>query len=98
MSPLDDIRALEKRALKAWPALDSQTAEGWIQRRSGGYTKRANSINALEVNGPLTLEMKDALEAPYTAANLPPVWRLTPLAPAGADDLLAQAGDRRAEG
>jgi GNAT superfamily N-acetyltransferase len=97
MSPLDDIRALEKRALRAWPALESRTTQGWVQRLSGGYTKRANSINALEVNDPLTLDAKNALEAPYRAANLPPIWRLTPLAPAGTDDLLAQAGYRRIE-
>ena len=97
MSLLDDIRTLEGRALRAWPALESRTAQGWVQRLSGGYTKRANSINALEVENPLTPEMKNALEAPYRAANLPPVWRLTPLAPAGTDDLLAEAGYRRIE-
>lgn len=97
MSPLDDVRAIEKRALKAWPALETHPVDGWIQRLSGGYTKRANSINALEVKNPLTLEMKNALEAPYRTANLPPVWRLTPLAPAATDDLLAQTGYRRIE-
>jgi GNAT superfamily N-acetyltransferase len=95
MSPLDDIRALERRALRAWPALESRAAQGWVQRLAGGYTKRANSINALEVEKSLTLEMKNGLESPYRTANLPPVWRLTPLAPAGTDDLLAQAGYRR---
>jgi GNAT superfamily N-acetyltransferase len=39
--------------------------------------------------------VKDALEAPYRARGFPPVWRLTPLAPAGADELLAGAGYRR---
>src|SRR3954471_18683885 len=95
MSRIDDIRALEGRALRAWPALRTRTIRGWVQRLSGGYTKRANSINALEVESPLTLEMKDDLEAPYRAANLPPIWRLSPLAPAGTDALLAMAGYRR---
>jgi ribosomal protein S18 acetylase RimI-like enzyme len=95
MSSLDDIRALERRAFKAWPALETHDRHGWAQRLSGGYTKRANSINALEVESPLTLETKNGLEAPYRAASLPPVWRLTPLAPANADTLLAEAGYRR---
>jgi ribosomal protein S18 acetylase RimI-like enzyme len=69
--------------------------QGWVQRLSGGYTKRANSINALEPRGVLTAELKTALEAPYRQRGLPPVWRLTPLAPAGADALLAEAGYRR---
>src|SRR3954468_3888749 len=95
MSPLPDIRALEGRAFRAWPALETRTMQGWVQRLSGGYTKRANSINALEPDGRLTIDLKTALEAPYRQRGLPPVWRLTPLAPAGADDLLAKAGYRR---
>lgn len=95
MSLPNDIRALEIRAFRAWPALRTRTEYGWVQRLAGGYTKRANSINALEPNGTLTLQMKDGLEAPYRLAGQPPIWRLTPLAPAGADDLLAAAGYRR---
>jgi ribosomal protein S18 acetylase RimI-like enzyme len=95
MSPVDDIRALEVRAFRAWPALETRTDKGWVQRLARGYTKRANSINALEPTGTLTHEVKVGLEAPYRAAGLPPIWRLTPLAPAGTDDLLAGAGYRR---
>jgi GNAT superfamily N-acetyltransferase len=95
MSPLNDIRALEIRAFRAWPAPQTRTDHGWVQRLAGGYTKRANSINALEPKGTLTHQVKDGLEAPYRAAGLPPIWRLTPLAPAGTDDLLANAGYRR---
>jgi N-acetylglutamate synthase len=97
MSSIDDIRALEAKALRAWPALDTRTTHGWVQRLSGGYTKRANSINALEAINRLTHDMKEGLEAPYRALGLPPVWRLTPLTPAGTDALLAEAGYRRIE-
>jgi ribosomal protein S18 acetylase RimI-like enzyme len=89
-----EIRALESRAFRAWPALETATTDGWVQRFSGGYTKRANSINALQPDPDLTLDMKNALEAPYRVRGLPPVWRLTSLAPEGADVLLAQAGYR----
>ncbi len=95
MSSANDVRALEARAFRAWPALETRSDHGWVQRLAGGYTKRANSINALKPEGTLTHEMKKALEAPYRAAGLPPIWRLTPLAPAGTDDLLAAAGYRR---
>jgi hypothetical protein len=50
MSPpfdLHRIRLLEQRGFRAWPALESRTVAGWLQRISGGYTKRANSISAL---------------------------------------------------
>jgi GNAT superfamily N-acetyltransferase len=95
MSPVEDIRALEARAFRAWPALETRTDRGWVQRLAGGYTKRANSINALAPKAALTYQMKDSLEAPYRMAGLAPTWRLTPLAPAGTDDLLAAAGYRR---
>jgi len=39
--------------------------------------------------------MKNGLEAPYRARGLPPIWRLTSLAPAGTDRFLADAGYRR---
>jgi GNAT superfamily N-acetyltransferase len=93
MSPAE-IRALESRAFRAWPALETATAGGWVQRFSGGYTKRANSINALQPDSHFNLNLRNALEAPYRARGLPPVWRLTALAPEGTDELLAQAGYR----
>jgi N-acetylglutamate synthase len=95
MSSVDDIRALEARAFRAWPALETRTTAGWVQRLSGGYTKRANSINALDDPARLTADLKQALEAPYRTSGLPPIWRLTPLAPAGTDAALAAAGYRR---
>ena len=95
MSLPNEIRALEIRAFRAWPALQTRTDHGWVLRLAGGYTKRANSINALEPNSILTHQVKDGLEAPYRAVGLPAIWRLTPLAPAGTDDLLANAGYRR---
>jgi ribosomal protein S18 acetylase RimI-like enzyme len=95
MSRESDIRALETRAFRAWPALEADTTAGWVRRFSGGYTKRANSINALEKNAEFSQHLKTALEAPYRTRGLPPVWRLTPLAPPEVDDVLAGAGYRR---
>ena len=95
MSRESDIRALERRAFRAWPAVETDVTAGWIQRFSGGYTKRANSINALEPNSEFNLNLKDELEAPYRTRGLPPIWRLTPLAPPEADAALARAGYRR---
>jgi ribosomal protein S18 acetylase RimI-like enzyme len=93
MSPAE-ILAWECRAFRAWPALESSMTHGWIQRFSSGYTKRANSINALEPDRELTSDLKNELEMPYRQRGMAPVWRLTRLAPAGADSLLAQAGYR----
>lgn len=89
------IESLERKTFRAWPALETKQSHGWVQRFAGGYTKRANSINALAPNTELTQEMKNALEVPYRERGLPPVWRLTPLAPPSTDALLAAAGYRR---
>ena len=52
---LNLVRELEQRAFRAWPALETHSAYGWVQRISGGYTKRANSINAVSPKSELTL-------------------------------------------
>lgn len=95
MSRESDIRSLERRAFRAWPTLETAKIAGWIMRFSGGYTKRANSINALERDVEFNALLKETLEAPYRARGLPPVWRLTPLAPPEVDSALATAGYRR---
>src|SRR5436190_16573077 len=94
MSP-DEIRALELRGFQAWPALETRTSFGWIQRFAGGYTKRANSINAIADGARFTAEVMAELERPYRERGHPPIWRLTPLAPAEVDVALAGRGYRR---
>ena len=98
MSPpadLETVQNLENRAFRAWPALETRKIDGWIQRFSGGYTKRANSINALSPSTQFTQEVKNGLEALYIERRLPPVWRLSPLTPLEADLALARAGYRQ---
>ena len=65
--------------------------EGWVLRLSGGFTKRANSANALEPGAPWA-GVREAAEALYARHGLPAVFRLSPLAPPGADEALARAG------
>lgn len=92
---LAQVRALEARLFRAWPALQTRTTAGWLQRLSDGYTKRANSINAVEPDTHFAPDLRDALERPYRESRLPPIWRLTPLAPLEADTTLAALGYRR---
>ena len=89
------MRDLERRAFRAWPALETHEVAGWVQRLAGGYTKRANSINALEPGPDFTDRVRTSLEQIYRERGLPPIWRLTPLAPASADRVLADRGYRR---
>src|SRR5688572_20727460 len=97
MSPaqkLDEVRRLEHLAFRGWPALDTRDIGGWRLRRSGGYTKRSNSINAI---GPEFSTNIEALEAPYRERGQSPVWRLTPLAPLEMEARLAERGYRAIE-
>ncbi len=86
-----DVRGLEERAFNAWPALQTVLAEGWVFRFADGYTKRANSINALAPT--VDVEAAVAMARPYYAAlELPVIVRVSPLAPGDPDARLAALG------
>jgi GNAT superfamily N-acetyltransferase len=87
---LGQVRRLEELAFHGWPALETRDVAGWRLRFAGGYTKRANSINALDRMPQSDPETVANLEAAYRGRGLPPVWRLTPLAPPGVKDRLAE--------
>jgi GNAT superfamily N-acetyltransferase len=85
------IEALERAGFAAWPAHVTLDAGGWLVRVSGGGSKRANSGNALPGALPVAAVLP-RIEAIYSATRLPAIFRLTPLAPAGADAALEAAG------
>lgn len=85
------IRALEERAFNAWPAHQTVFHNGWVMRLSGGFTKRANSVNALAPEGSFDALRAEA-ETLYGRHALPAVFRITPLAPPVADAALEAAG------
>ena len=91
------VRRLEELAFRGWPALETQDRAGWRLRFADGYTKRANSINALYQNAQTDLSTLQSLEAAYRARNQAPVWRLSPLAPPAMGDTLAARGYRTIE-
>lgn len=88
---LTALRDLEERAFNAWPARQTVFHQGWVFRLSGGYTKRANSVNALVPGAPFD-GVREAAAALYARHGLPAVFRISPLAPAEADKELAEAG------
>lgn len=88
-----EIRSLEERAFNAWPALSTILVDGWVLRFSAGYTKRANSVNALRPTRPLA-DIVGIARPLFARSDLPLVIRLSPLAGSGADAELAAAGFR----
>jgi GNAT superfamily N-acetyltransferase len=88
-------RRIEEAALNAWPALQQMLYDGWVLRFSRGYTKRANSANALY---PSTIDVGQKIafcEARYAERGLPPIFRTTPFVPADLDQELEARGYER---
>ncbi|MES0883876.1 GNAT family N-acetyltransferase [Roseibium sp. SCP14] len=86
-----DVRTLEEVALNAWPALQTVSVGGWVFRISGGCTKRSNSVNALAPWSKFE-EIVCEAESFYARCDLPPIFRLSPLAPPECDALLQDRG------
>lgn len=90
----DLVNSLEERAFNAWPAQKSALCGGWLLRLSEGYTKRANSANALRPTVAFN-ETLQVVENFYARHGLPAIFRLSPLAGAEPDRALDQAGYRK---
>jgi N-acetylglutamate synthase len=94
---LEPVRRLEELAFRGWPALEARDSAGWRLRFAGGYTKRANSINALGQDAQTDPATLQSLEMAYRERGQSPVWRLSPLAPPAMDDILSARGYRTIE-
>lgn len=88
------VQQLEQRGFNAWPAPRNAVVGDWLLRSAAGYTKRANSANALQPTARLTLPLLREIEAHYARQQLPCIFRLSPLADASVDALLQAQGYR----
>jgi len=96
LDPTGEVRSLEHLAFNAWPALQTLVQDDWILRFAHGYTKRANSVNAV-VAGRDTpradLERRIAqAEALYRRQDIRCVFRLSPLMDPQVGSLLQARG------
>ena len=91
-----EIRTIEELSLNAWPAQQNLLIDGWLLRFSGGYTRRANSVNPLYPST-MALDGKiQACEEAYRQQGLPTIFKLTPTSqPPELDARLASLGYRR---
>jgi len=91
---LDLVRAMEERGFNSWPALRTIFFDGWVVRLSDGHTRRANSASPL---WPCRLSpdaLIEAIEALFLAADLRPIFRITPLADPAVEKRLYARGWR----
>ena len=68
LSP-SNLRAIERLHVRAWPALETAEIDGWLWRRSGGGSNRANSVSTVRFTGDDPEVALDAIEARYRARN-----------------------------
>lgn len=96
MMPPSDIAILEHLAFNAWPALRVVVRGNWLLRFAEGYTKRANSVNALGLErGVPALELERrvaAAEALYRRQGIASTFKLSPLMDPRLDAVLAARG------
>jgi ribosomal protein S18 acetylase RimI-like enzyme len=87
------ITHLEELSLNAFPSLQTGLYDGWVLRFADGYTRRANSVNALYPSS-LDVDKKIALcEAAYSARGQRTQFKITPAVhPANLDAILAEKG------
>lgn len=92
----DLIRALEMASLDGLPALQTEVEDGWLLRRSAGYSRRANCVMPL---GPCHQSPATRIahaEHTFEAEGLPCIVKLTTTSePAGLDHELENRGYRR---
>jgi ribosomal protein S18 acetylase RimI-like enzyme len=87
-----DIGLLEELNFNAWPALQTIHYDGWLLRRSGGQSRRVNSVNVV-THGLISLEEKVLhCEAHFDRWKQRSVFRITPLSDPDLDGMLADRG------
>jgi GNAT superfamily N-acetyltransferase len=90
-------RRIEDASLRAWPAIESQSLDGWELRSSGAFSKRASSVQSLGVSRLALSDKVDASEKWYRSRGLPVVFRMTPFSEPGLDDHLEERSYRVVE-
>jgi ribosomal protein S18 acetylase RimI-like enzyme len=88
-----DLRAMERLAVRSWPARETRDIAGWLWRSTSGGSIRANSVSTLEFSGGNVDTAIDEAEALYRARGEPVRFNISDIvAPAGLDQRLAARG------
>jgi N-acetylglutamate synthase len=67
----DDRVRMERAHVLAWPALHTETIDGWLWRSSGGGSQRANSVSTVDFHGTDPATAIAEVEAGYRALGHP---------------------------
>lgn len=90
---LPSVDAFERAGLKAWPGIEEKWDGSWIRRASGGYTKRANSIQCFDPDDFEDADLRVISASTWMVIRkLRPVFRITPLSSPELNATLDEAG------
>ena len=91
----DTLSAIERAAVRAWPALETGSIDGWLWRYSGGGSQRANSVSPLAFTGTDAEAAIDEAERRYRARGIAPMFQVCDVcAPADLESRLQARGYR----
>jgi GNAT superfamily N-acetyltransferase len=94
----EQLVAIERAAVTAWPALETADIDGWLWRYSGGGSQRANSVSPLAFRGADVDAAIATAEAHYRACGAAPMFQICDVnVPADLDRRLEQRGYRLQE-
>lgn len=93
--PGGTVLRLERSMLTSWPALSTAFDGDWVIRLANGVTKRSNSVTCLGSDASDLDARIDRTIKVYQRHGLPPVFRVSPLAPPVLDETLDRGGWRR---
>jgi N-acetylglutamate synthase len=94
----EELLAIERAAVAAWPALETANINGWLWRYSGGGSQRANSVSPLHFEGSHIDGAIAAVEARYRARGAAAMFQICDVnVPSDLDQRLEQRGYRLQE-
>lgn len=91
-----ELLAIERAAVRGWPARDTDVIDGWLARASGGTSVRGNSVAALDWTGSSVEAAIERVVAFYRARRETPRFTISDASvPPELDTVLDRAGWRR---
>jgi len=90
-----DPQRIEALHLRCTQPVEELAYDGWLVRRAPNDVKRARSVNAVHASTKPMAEKIEHCERLYAEAGLPPLFRITPFAPASLNADLAARGYER---
>jgi ribosomal protein S18 acetylase RimI-like enzyme len=94
----DDRVRMERAHVLAWPALNTETIDGWLWRSSGGGSQRANSVSTVDFHGTDVEASIAEVEARYRALGHPARFQtFDETSPSGLTETLRTRGYKQSE-